>query len=187
MNKKTFEERLVQLIFLARTYYEYSHSYNQLIAKIKKMPDSVRASNFSIHGFLVITSHSFLFQSILCLHPLLKQTKRNDELSFQKYFNKFGKLQKEVANIRKIYKKSELGALRDKIISHKQLKNVNDPETFAILSLKDTYFRQTENIIKKLEKLATDFFDAPCNNYMYNFSKDSLEEICTHIDNKIIK
>lgn len=184
-NQMEFEDKLSQLVFCADTYFRYSKAYKEKLGVLNKgkqnHSDSKRES---IKGFLRLHVNTFLYASVLCLHSLLKEN-NDPEISFQKYYNKFGKDSKDIRPIIAKYKKYNLDQLRDKLIAHKEIKNIGDPYSAVVLEIKTEWIEKVQEIINDFINYQNENFNVAKNNYIFGHSKEGLDMVLECINRKM--
>jgi len=177
-NRLKFEEKITELLNLAELYLDFALSYRKLFDEFYNGKTAVEQQKILSHPItsnIILHANSYLFLSVGCLHTLLKSNDKT-ELSFIKYFNKFGKTQVKIEQVRKLYKDSLLDQVRDKIIAHKDLKNIGDPGVLAAILVHKNFFIAAEDIINRLDKtIQEDFYDPHVNNPLLDLCEEGLK------------
>jgi len=174
-----FEEKITDLLNLAELYLDFALSYRKLFDDFYDNQDAIGQQKILRHPItsnIILHSNSYLFLSINCLNTLLKSNDKA-EVSFSKYFNKFGKLQNEIDEVRQLYKDSLLDQVRDKIIAHKDLKNIGDPGGLAAILVHQKFFESTDIINTRLNNVVKDNFEeAHVNNPLLDLCERGLKD-----------
>lgn len=194
ISDRKIEDRILQLIYLAEVNLECCKSVYNFFRREEKTLSEIEYVTFINQdepNYLVLSGNNHLFESISIIHSLLHQVNtKSRELSFQLYEervlskNCFDDKNKEflfqIENLRKEFEKEKFSELRNKVISHKELKKIGDP--ISILLLIDyKLIEKLDQLIQKLKTETLEFFTNPTsNNYLMN-NKRGLENILTKI------
>jgi hypothetical protein len=174
-----FEEKITDLINLSELYFSIANLHRELFDEFySNQKDPIAKQKILSHPItsnIILHANSYLFLSITGIHTLLK-TNSKSEISFAKYFNKYGKPQREIEDLRQFYKKSKLDQVRDKIIAHKDIKNIGDPGTLAVILVDRNFFQSVDEINSKLNKIIGVFFEsAHANNPLLDLCENGIK------------
>lgn len=174
------EDRISQLIDSAEMFLGWSKDlYDMYEAKLKKCKTAKEKMDFFSNKaarYLALHNVIYFYEVALILNTLLK-TRRNDpELSFFNYFSEreLTEFEAEIDVIRKRYYDSKIGAIRNKLIAHKDIKNVGDPLTHFMNPINTIFIDEASEIVTQLKQVAAKYFkDSYGNNMQADFYKES--------------
>lgn len=179
LSKTEYEEKILQLIKTAEMFLHWSKELYELYdEKYKKCTNWQQKQDFiekrSVK-YLVLHNVLYFFETALILNTLLKRGRKDSELSFENNFasdpNTF---EKQIEEIRQLYIKSKIGTVRNKIIAHKDNKNIGDPIFHFMKRINKNFIDDADKIIKNLSEIALkNFSDLIVYNVMENYFVDS--------------
>ncbi|MCM8817104.1 MAG: hypothetical protein NC913_06310 [Candidatus Omnitrophica bacterium] len=114
--------------------------------------------------------------------------KKTKEISFDNFFTKFKltAFAQEIENIREEYHRSGIHLIRNKIIAHKDARNVGDPLTHFMNRINKEFIDKAEGIIQRLRECIWNHFKEPhINNYIADFYGDSHKFIIDTLENSL--
>jgi len=125
--------------------------------------------------YLVLHNVLYFFEAALILNTLLKRSRKDSEMSFENYFtSNSNDFEKQIEEVRKLYATSKIGIVRNKIIAHKDNKNIGDPLFHFMNRINKKLIDDASEIISKLLEITSkNFRDSECNNEMKSFFADS--------------
>jgi phosphomannomutase len=178
--RKKFEGKITDLLNLSELYLDFALGFRKLFEEFydneKNIIRKQKILSHPITNNIILHANSYLFLSINSTHSLLKNNS-GTEVSFSKYFNKFGKTQGEIEDARKLYKDSLLDQVRDKIIAHKDLKNIGDPGGLAAILVHKRFFDSADQINTKLNKIVSkNFKNVHVNNPLLDLCERGLKD-----------
>ena len=191
ISPREIEDRIVQLIFIAEVNLECCKLIFNYLKKKNKL-NYLISLNKDENKYLVLSEYNHFCESVGIIHTLLHRTeKKNRELSFQLYQDEVlskecynDKTKKFITNIKKLWKEFEKGkfpGIRDKIYSHKEIKNIGDPTRLVILPLDQQWIEKLEPVVKDLKNEVFKFFKDSASNNPLNNSTWGLKSILNRI------
>ncbi|MFA5157883.1 MAG: hypothetical protein WC451_01665 [Patescibacteria group bacterium] len=181
--KLKFEGKITDLLNLSELYLNFALNYRKLFDEFYVGANPAYQQlilNHPITSNIILNANSYLFLSINSYHSLLNK-KSITEISFSKYFNKFGKLRGEIVETRAEYQNSLLDQVRDKIIAHKDIKNIGDPGVLAVILIDKKFFDSANQINNKLNKIVqNNFTDPHVNNPLLDLCEEGLKSTLSH-------
>ena len=182
MSRERIEDTIMQLIFLAEANLECCKVIYKFLDKQKENQSKIRFFNENWVEYLMLSAVNHFSESISIMHSLLHKPKRkNKEASFNLYekkvinkncFEDKSKTQEflsEIKNIRNEFKNKKFSDIRDKIVDHKDFKNIGDPLVFVLNIINYEIIEKLQKLIKNLKEVALEFFEAKIS---YNHSID---------------
>jgi len=194
---KELEDKILQLIYLAEINFECCNAINSFFKRQKESSSRIHYNIFLNQDetkYWALSAYNHFCDSISIIHSLLHRTNnKNKELSFQLYekkafcVNNFKDKTKTreflswTKNLWEEFKEEKFHIIRDKICSHKELKNIGDPSLLALLPIDQKWITSLQEIIIKLKEGAYKFFtEQISNNYLMDI-KWGLENILDKI------
>lgn len=181
MSREIIEDRIMQLIFLSEVNLICCKVIYKFINEQIKSRSRIKFFSEDWVTYLILSAVNHFSESISITHSLLHKSKNNKELSFDLYEKKFIKKNcfedksktqdflSEIKNIRKEFKNVKFSDIRDKIVDHKDFKNIGDPLVFVLNIKNYKIIEKLQEIIKNLKEVASKFFEAQIS---YNLSID---------------
>ena len=194
ISKIELEDKILQLIYRAEAFLKWAENirifYNK--NKPRKLVEKQKYINNDLVKYLILQHNLYFSEAVLNLNTLLKLTRgvlRSKELSFEYYFYKNSnksEFEKGVDKIREKYKKSNLDKVRDKIIAHKDIKNIGDPITHFMNLISNKLFNSAKSILEDLEQISLGNFKDPiCNNYFESYFTKGQKIVLDMVKKKI--
>lgn len=180
-SKHKYEDRLLQLIYLAEANLKYCIKIRKFIEQKRRQAPNL-FNNEKIQYFMLVSNNHFLM-AVLIVDNLLREPRRYKTLSFQDYL-KQNYLKKETNDLKilieslwKKYKDYGLNAIRDQIVAHQDKDNIGDPFYLTHKLINDNYINNLDDIIKDLRGTAHSYFEQQISNNIYK--EIPLSEIMT--------
>lgn len=187
-SKHEIEYKICDLTQRAELFIEWAKEIRLFYQKCKK--NKIKTIDNHLLRYLVIQHNLYFFDAILTMHTLLQSNmiiKRNKELTLESLLHRDkNKLENDIEILRDKYKKSKLDNVRDKIIAHKDIKNVGDPVTHFMNLISDHFFNNAVSILDDIKKfLNQNSFCLYGNNFYLILFSQGNKAVAEIIKNKI--
>ncbi|MFH1957451.1 MAG: hypothetical protein ABIJ15_03155 [bacterium] len=185
------EDRILQLIYLAEVNLECCRTIHNFIESKKRHTSAIDYIEFKNHDktrYLTLSANNHFFESVSIIHTLLHQVNtKNSELSFQLYRetliyqncfdNNTQEFLYQIENLWKEFEKENFHKIRNKLVAHKDVKNIGNPETIAVARINLKLIEKLKKILRSMKIETTKYFkDSISNNYLMS-AKRGLEKI----------
>ena len=191
---KMIEDRILQLIYLVEVNLECCIVIHNFF-KHKKEKLSIQEYNDFINQdeikYRTLSANNHFFESVSIIHTLLHQINtKSRELSFQLYRekliyqncldNNIKEFLHQIEILWKEFEKENFHKIRNKLVAHKDVKNIGDPDTIAVIRINPIVIEKLKKILRSMKIETTKYFkDSSSNNYLMP-AKIGLEKILSN-------
>ncbi len=171
------QQILERWLFMARYSKKYKYLYNK-----KKEASRAQYSKFANRTIIIMQNVLYAQESILCLKTLF--SKNTDEACFNALLkdkhtsNKYT----EYKVLEDEYNSTTLNAFRDKIIAHKDSKNIGDPITAYFGPIEDKWLDKIIYFYEELNTFLHKNFDVIENDLFESWYKKSFNYLYKKLD-----
>jgi len=173
MHKEESLDQIQQIIESGLFFIQYSKKYRDLY--LKKEYNKIEFFESQNRTMIIIQNVLYFEEASLNLQSLFSTDTR--EACFQSIFNnkENSSIYEEYKTIRKEYFKTPLYKFRNKIIAHKDSKNVGDPITAFFNPIEDEWLDKVAYFYEKLNTFLHDNFDVIENDLFEDHYKGAFD------------
>lgn len=187
ISKDEYEDKIFQLIELARVNLEYCKQIKNFLGKKRKQETPIKfVRNKKVRYFILVSNNHF-FEAVSEIHSLLNRHSKKKEVSLRNYYLNYCRkssnpnLEQDIKCVRSKYENHELDDLRNNIIDHKSTENIGDSSIeMAICLMEDKWVNALDEIVNELKKITSQYFEnhGRINLYDKNSLPEILEMVC---------